>query len=81
VSIEINANPRRMELDWRYWRRARARGIRTAINPDAHSPAGLGDVRFGVNVARKGWLTTEDVVNAWELDEVRSFLARRRSAA
>jgi DNA polymerase (family X) len=81
VSIEINANPRRMELDWRYWRRARALGIRTAINPDAHSPAGLGDVRFGVNVARKGWLTTEDVVNAWELDEVRSFLARRRSAA
>ena len=56
VAIEINANPYRLDMDWRYWREARAKGVRTAINPDAHSIDGLDDVRYGVGVARKGWL-------------------------
>lgn len=78
VGIEINANPRRLELDWRWWPRARALGVRAAINPDAHSPAGLGDVVFGVGVARKGGLTVADVVNAWELEEVQRYFERRK---
>jgi DNA polymerase (family X) len=78
VAIEINANPRRMELDWRHWQDARRHGVLAAVNPDAHSPAGLGDVRFGVNVARKGWLGPADVINAWELDEVHAYLRSRR---
>ncbi len=73
VGIEINANPRRLELDWRHWRRARELGIRTAINPDAHSPAELENVEYGVGVARKGWLTPGDVVNAWTLEDVTSY--------
>lgn len=77
VGIEINANPRRLELDWRYWRRASALGIRTAINPDAHSPAELENVEYGLGVARKGWLTPGDVVNAWTLDEVTSYFEGR----
>jgi endonuclease III len=59
AAIEINGDPRRMELDWRHWPAATARGIPCAVNPDAHSVAGLGAVRFGVAVARKGWLEPE----------------------
>jgi len=78
VAIEINANPRRLDMDWRHWRRAREKGVLTAINPDAHSTEGLDDVRWGVNVARKGWLTAGDVINAWELDAVRRHLKEGR---
>lgn len=77
VAIEINANPYRLDMDWRYWREAKAKGVRTAINPDAHSVDGLDDVRYGVAVARKGWLGVEDVVNAWGLDEVVAFFGRK----
>ncbi len=78
VGIEINANPRRLELDWRWWPLARSLGVRAAINPDAHSPAGLGDVVYGVGVARKGGLSAADVVNAWELADVRRYFGRRK---
>ncbi len=78
VGIEINANPRRLELDWRWWPLARSLGVRAAINPDAHSAAGLGDVVYGVGVARKGGLGRADVVNAWELDEVQRYFERRK---
>src|SRR5690606_1623806 len=77
VAIEINANPYRLDMDWRYWREARAKGVRTAINPDAHSIDGLDDVRYGVGVARKGWLGVEDVVNAWGVDEVKAYFGRK----
>lgn len=80
VGIEINSNPRRLDLDWRHWPRAREKGIRCAVNPDAHSTGGLDDVRWGVDVARKGWLTKEDVVNTWELDEVQRYFDVRRAS-
>jgi DNA polymerase (family 10) len=79
VSIEINSDPRRMELDWRYWRDAKSHGIRTAINPDAHSPAQLDFVHNGINVARKGWLETADIVNCWPLERVQTFLREARA--
>jgi DNA polymerase (family 10) len=79
IGIEINADPHRMEMDWRYWKDARARGVLTAINPDAHSVRELDNVRLGTTVARKGWLEAADVVNAWDLDEVRKHFARKRS--
>ncbi|HEX6940933.1 MAG TPA: DNA polymerase/3'-5' exonuclease PolX [Longimicrobiales bacterium] len=78
VGIEINANPWRLDLDWRYWRAAREKGVRTAINPDAHGTDGLDDVRYGVAVARKGWLGVEDVVNAWDLEAVKAYFRARR---
>lgn len=76
VGIEINANPYRLDLDWRYWRRARQLGVRTAINPDAHSIPELDYVDYGVTVARKGWLCAGDVVNTWELGEVQDYFHR-----
>ena len=78
VGIEINGNPRRLELDWRWWGLARSLGVRAAINPDAHSPGGLDDVSFGLGVARKGGLGGEDVVNAWDRRRVQQYFARRR---
>jgi DNA polymerase (family 10) len=77
VAVEINADPFRMDLDWRYWRGARERGVRTAINPDAHSTRALDNVALGVTLARKGWLTASDVVNAWDLEAVLSFFRGR----
>ncbi len=79
VAIEINASPNRLDLDWRHWPAATARGIPAAINPDAHSVAGLDDVAYGVGVARKGWLRAADVVNCWALGDVSAFFRERGS--
>ena len=73
VAIEINANPHRLDLDWRFIQRAKAAGVKFAINPDAHSINGLSDTYFGLGVARKGWLTKEDVINTKSLDEIREY--------
>ncbi len=78
VVIELNANPWRLDLDWRHWRKAAERGLLTSINPDAHETSGLEDVRAGMNAARKGWLTREHVLNTRPLAEVKMWLADRR---
>jgi DNA polymerase (family 10) len=72
--IELNANPRRLDLDWRWVKRAKAQGCRFAINPDAHAPSGYDDLRYGVAQARKGGLTTADVVNT--APNAEAFLSR-----
>jgi DNA polymerase (family X) len=79
VVVEINANPHRLDLDWRYLRYAAERGVLIAINPDAHSVAGLDDVLYGVNAARKGGLGPRQVLNTWTVDEVDAFLADRQA--
>jgi DNA polymerase (family X) len=76
--IELNANPRRLDMDWRLWKTAKQQGVRCAINPDAHSIHGLQDLWFGVQSARKGWLTREDVVNCLPRQEVRKVLQQKR---
>jgi DNA polymerase (family 10) len=76
--IELNANPRRLDMDWRFWKKAKELGVRCAINPDAHSERGLQDLWFGIQAARKGWLTREDVVNCLPLNEVKKFLKLKR---
>jgi DNA polymerase (family X) len=76
--IEINADPRRLDLSWQHWDSARRLGVRTAINPDAHSVAGMRNVRYGVNIARKAQLTAADVVNTWPVEDVVAFLAERK---
>ena len=63
VAIEINADPQRLDLDWRLCREARDAGVAIAIGPDAHSLAGLHNVEFGIGIARKGWLEPQDVLN------------------
>ena len=77
--IELNANPRRLDLDWRWWPLAKEKGVKCAINPDAHSTAGLQDIIFGVGIARKGGLTKNDVVNTLPLARIESVLKAKRS--
>jgi DNA polymerase (family 10) len=79
VAVEINADPHRLDLDWRHVREARDLGIPIGINPDAHDPAALSYLDYGVGIARKGWLRKEDVVNAWPLERVLGFLERARA--
>ena len=78
VVIELNASPWRLDMDWRHWRKAAERGLLCAINPDAHETGGLAHVRAGVNAARKGWLTKENVLNTRTRKEVDKFFASRR---
>ena len=78
VIIEINANPRRLDLDWRLWRKAGERGLMCAINPDAHSTGGLGHFEAGVNIARKGWLEKEQILNCRDRHGVARWFAERR---
>lgn len=74
VMIEINGNPRRLDMDWRYWKKAAEKGLLCVINPDAHSVQGLEYYKAGINVARKGWLTKENVFNTRGLKEVKKYL-------
>lgn len=80
VAVELNADPHRLDLDWRWCRAAKAAGATVAIGPDAHSLAGLDHVALGVAMARKGWLEPGDVLNARPLDAVLAFARRRRAA-
>lgn len=74
VIIELNANPHRLDMDWRHWKSAAAAGVLTSINPDAHAPDHFDFVEAGVRVARKGWLRREQVFNTRSLAEVRALL-------
>jgi DNA polymerase (family 10) len=76
--IEINAQPTRLELDWVHCKRARALGIPLVVNPDAHSTGELALFRFGVDVARRGWLSADGVFNTRSLKEVEHELAARK---
>jgi DNA polymerase (family 10) len=76
--IEINAQPTRLDLDWKYVKQAKAMGIPIVINPDAHSTGELALYKYGVDVARRGWLTKADVFNTRTLPEVMKELARRK---
>jgi DNA polymerase (family 10) len=73
VALEINADPHRLDLDWRVLRRAKDRGVMISIGADAHNAAGMQYVDYGIAMARKGWLAPQDVLNAQPVEE---FLAR-----
>ncbi|HTB62193.1 MAG TPA: DNA polymerase/3'-5' exonuclease PolX [Opitutales bacterium] len=76
--IELNAQPQRLDLDWRYWRQATDKGVLCVINPDAHSTTDLEFVRMGVLIARKGWLTKEQIFNTRPLAEILTALKIKR---
>jgi DNA polymerase (family 10) len=78
VAMELNANPHRLDLDWRELKYATGRGCLISIAADAHRTSGLQDLRYGVATARKGWVTTEQVLNAKSLSELRDWLGRGR---
>lgn len=74
VAIELNANPYRLDLDWRWIHYATERGVLISINPDAHSTSGIDDTQFGVYAARKAALSRYQCLNAMELDEFEEWL-------
>jgi DNA polymerase (family 10) len=76
--IELNASPWRLDMDWRWWRMAKEKGIKCSINPDAHTIHGLQDLWYGLRTARKGWLTRQDVINCLPLGKVEAALAAKR---
>jgi DNA polymerase (family 10) len=78
VAVEINADPARLDVDWKNARYAAERGVLVPINPDAHSTSALDNVQWGVRVARKGWLGPRNVLNAYELEEVEEIFAKRK---
>jgi DNA polymerase (family 10) len=78
VALEINADPHRLDLDWRMLREARDRGVAISIGADAHSVAGISYVDYGVNMARKGWLSREDILNTRPVGEFVAHARRRR---
>jgi DNA polymerase (family 10) len=78
VVIELNAHPFRLDIDWRLCKYAKEKGVRIAINPDAHDKGGLKDTYCGVGIARKGWLEPGDILNTLDLEEMKDFLKRRK---
>jgi DNA polymerase (family 10) len=79
AALELNADPHRLDLDWRHLRAAKERGVTIEIGPDAHSTRSLDWVQLGVGMARKGWIEASDVLNARTADEVLDFARRRRA--
>jgi DNA polymerase (family 10) len=77
--IEINAYPQRLDLDWIHCKRAKALGVQLVINPDAHRVEHLSYVRFGVDVARRGWLEKKDIFNTRSAAEVAGALREGRT--
>jgi DNA polymerase (family 10) len=78
VIIELNASPYRLDIDWRYLRMAKQHGVMIAINPDAHSTAGLADLFYGIGIARKGWQEKADILNTRTAREVKRVFERMR---
>ena len=72
--IELNANPMRLDMDWRHWRRAAEKGLMCCINPDAHALHHFDYQLAGVHAARKGWLAKENVLNTRPLVEIQRYL-------
>lgn len=78
VVIEINANPLRLDLDWRWHRYALEKGVLLSVNPDAHRKEGFQDMRYGVMVGRKGGLTPDKCLNAFTLAQIQEFFTSKR---
>lgn len=79
VIIEINSNPWRLDLDWRWVRYALDQGVKLSINPDAHHTDGYADMRYGVMMGRKGGLTKDMTFNALSGEEVAAYFAERKA--
>jgi len=79
IAMELNADPHRLDLEWRHCRRAKALGVPIEIGPDAHSTIGLDVVSIGVDMARKGWLEADDILNARSAADILAFAKARRT--
>jgi DNA polymerase (family 10) len=81
VILELNANSHRLDLDWRLMKKAKELGLKIAINPDAHHLDGLEDIAYGVGIARKGWLSREDVFNCLYVDQVQTYFRNLKNTS
>jgi DNA polymerase (family 10) len=81
IVLELNADPKRLDIDWQQCRAAKERGVTVAIGPDAHSTAGLDYTEIGIGIARKGWLEPADVLNTWSADAIVERARARRARA
>jgi len=79
IWVELNAAPKRLDLDWRWWPLAKEKGVKCVINPDAHRTERLPDLWFGIGIARKGWLTKTDVMNCLPLGKIERALRAKRT--
>ena len=77
TAIEINANPRRLDLDWRHGRFAREKGLLSAINPDAHTTESIDFMEYGVRIARKGMFSKERILNTRTAGELMEWFRQR----
>jgi DNA polymerase (family 10) len=77
--IELNANPRRFDMDWRFWHYAKDKGVKCVINCDAHRNEHAVFLRFGAGIARKGWLEKKDVINTLPLPALQKELKRKQA--
>jgi DNA polymerase (family 10) len=78
IAVEVNADPHRLDLDWRTVRQARDMGVTISIGADAHSTGGITNVAVGLGIARKGWVEAAHVLNARSADDFLEFAQRRR---
>lgn len=78
VVIEINANPLRLDLDWRWHRYALEKGVLLSVNPDAHRTEGFHDMHYGILVARKGGLSADKCLNAFSLEEITNYFNSKK---
>jgi DNA polymerase (family 10) len=81
VAMEINSQPERLDLNDAHARLARERGVTIVVSTDAHSVMALGNLRWGLQVARRAWLTPDAVLNTRSLEEMRPMLRRNRRSA
>jgi DNA polymerase (family 10) len=78
TALEINAYPDRLDLKDEHIAWAKRHGVRFAIDTDSHATTHLEVMRYGVATAQRGWLTKDDVINAWPLTKLRRFLRKGR---
>ena len=79
VAIEINAHPKRLDLDWRWVNYAMEKGVKLSINPDAHRVEGIHDIKWGIWPGRKGGLTRDMTLNCLSAEELATFFTDRKA--
>lgn len=78
VIIEINANPRRLDIDWRWMYYALEKNVLLSINPDAHRINGIDDMQYGVHMARKAGVPTDMIFNSWSVEKVTTYFSNKK---
>ncbi len=78
VVIELNAHPRRLDIDWKWINKALEKNVLISINPDAHNIEGFDDCKYGVLVAQKTLLTAQQNLSSFNLAQFENFIAQQK---